>query len=532
MSTSTHALRNASLIDGARGPARLVDIGINDGRIDWVMPAGTAPPEVDGIDVAGRTVTPGFIDVHSHADNAPFLAEDDTSKVVQGVTTEVVGNCGFSLAPLSEPHRALFQRYSRRLFPELPWGWSSVAEYFEAADQRGYVTNYVPLVGHHTLRIAALGMAHRDPSVDERAAMGRLVDEAVEAGVFGLSTGLIYPPGVFARPDEISDLVAGLPATAIYATHMRGESSQLMASIHEAIAVARASGRPLQVSHLKVAGRPNWGNMPAALEALDDARAEGLVVTHDVYPYTAGSTMLTATLPPWFQDGGDAEVLRRLEDPESLARLAEDLERDDGTWENQVLGAGWEGIVVASSPSHTHDGKDIATIAEELDVSPLDALVEVLRSESLQVSMVVHSMQEPDLELAMRHPATMIGSDGLPPGTGGKPHPRAYGTFPRVLGRYVRERRTLGLEEAVHKMTGLPARTFGLHDRGVVAEGNVADLVVLEADVVVDTATYERPATPPRGIDLVLQAGQVVVRDGVYQGTRAGRRLVPARHGG
>jgi N-acyl-D-aspartate/D-glutamate deacylase len=302
-----------------------------------------------------------------------------------------------------------------------------------------------------------------------------------------------------------------------------------MASLDEAIAVARATGRRLQVSHLKVAGRPNWGGMPAALQKLDDARADGLVVTHDVYPYTAGSTMLTATLPPWFQDGGDAEVLRRLEDPACLTRLAADLERDDGTWENQVLGAGWEGIVVASSSSHTHDGKDIATIASDLDVAPLDALVEVLSAESLQVSMVVHSMQEPDLELAMQHPATMIGSDGLPPGTGGKPHPRGQGTFPRVLGRYVRERGTLDLDTAVHKMTGLPARTFGLHDRGVVAEGNIADLVVLDADVVVDGATYAEPTTPPEGIVLVMQAGQVVVRDGTYQQVRAGRRLTPRR---
>lgn len=529
MPTRTHAIRNAQMIDGTGSPARHVDIGITDDRVDWIRPAGTAPEAVEGIDVGGRCVVPGFIDVHSHADNAPFLAEDDTAKILQGVTTEVVGNCGFSLAPLTEAHREQFQRYSRRLFPELPWGWSTTGEYFDAVDRQGYVTNYVPLVGHHTLRIAAMGMADRDPATDERAAMGRLVDEAVEAGVFGLSTGLIYPPGLFAETGEISDLVDRLPDTAVYATHIRGESSQLLASLDEAIAVARATGRPLQVSHLKVAGRPNWGGMPAALQKLDEARADGLVVTHDVYPYTAGSTMLTATLPPWFQDGGDAEVLRRLEDPECLARLAADLERDDGTWENQVLGAGWEGIVVASSPSHTHDGKDIDTIARDLDVAPLDALVEVLRAESLQVSMVVHSMQEPDLELAMRHPATMIGSDGLPPGTGGKPHPRGQGTFPRVLGRYVRERGTVDLETAVHKMTGLPARTFGLHDRGVLAEGNVADLVVLDAHAVIDGATYAEPTTPPEGIDLVVQAGQVVVRDGTYRQVRAGRRLTRRR---
>lgn len=529
MPIRTHAIRNAQMIDGTGSAARHVDVGITDDRIDWIRPAGTAPESVEDLDVGGRLLVPGFIDVHSHADNAPFLDHDDTAKILQGVTTEVVGNCGFSLAPVTNSHREQFQRYSRRLFPELPWGWSTTGGYLDAVDQQGYVTNYVPLVGHHTLRIAAMGMADRDPTSDEQAAMGRLVDEAVEAGVFGLSTGLIYPPGLFARTGEISDLVDRLPHTAVYATHMRGESSQLLASLDEAIAVARATGRPLQVSHLKVAGRPNWGGMPAALEKLDEARASGLAVTHDVYPYTAGSTMLTATLPPWFQDGGDTEVLRRLGDPGSLARLAADLEQDDGTWENQVIGAGWGGIVVASSPSHTHDGKDIASIAEDLAVTPLEALVEVLRGESLQVSMVVHSMQEPDLELAMQHPATMIGSDGLPPGTGGRPHPRGQGTFPRVLGRYVRERGTLDLATAVHKMTGLPARTFGLHDRGVLAEGNIADLVVLDPEVVIDGATYAEPTTPPDGIALVMQAGQVVVRDGTYQQVRAGRRLTPRR---
>ena len=527
MPTRTHRIRNATLIDGTGDPARHVDIGITDDRIDWIRPAGATPDDGDALDVDGRCVAPGFIDVHSHADNAPFLDSDDTAKILQGVTTEVVGNCGFSLAPLTMEHEAQFQRYSRRLFPELPWSWSTTAEYFDALDERGYVTNYVPLVGHHTLRIAAMGMADRDPDAEERATMRRLLDEAVEAGVFGLSTGLIYPPGQFAGSEEIAELVAGLPEDGIYATHMRGEGSQLRSSLEEAIGVARASGRPLQVSHLKVAGRSNWGGMSWALEMLDNARSEGLSVSHDVYPYTAGSTMLTATLPPWFQDGGDAEVLRRLADPGSLSRLEEDLNHDDGTWENQVVGAGWDGIVVASSPSHRHDGQSIAAIAADLGLEPLDALVEVLRNESLRVSMIVHSMQEPDLERAMAHPSTMIGSDGLPPGTGGKPHPRGQGTFPRVLSRYVRDRGTLDLEQAVHKMTGLPARTFGLSGRGILAEGSIADLVVFDANSVNDGATYAAPTTPPSGIDLVMQAGWVVVRDGVYQDERVGRRLTP-----
>lgn len=519
---------NATVVDGTGAEARAWDILVNGDRIERLSPPGTENRNShEVLDAAGLVVTPGFIDVHSHADNAPFLADDDTSKILQGVTTEVVGNCGFSLAPVSADKAAQMRAYSRRLFPELPWGWTSFGDFLAATDAAGYVTNYAPLVGHHAVRVAVLGMDDRAPSGDEQRQMERLVDAAMAEGAFGLSSGLIYPPGLFARTEEIIGLASRLPEGRPYVTHMRGESTGLFDSLGEAVRIGREGDCALHVSHLKVAGRRNWGRMPDALSVIDEARRDGLTVTQDVYPYTAGSTMLTAALPPWFQEGGNASVLARLDDPRDLERLRVELEVDDGGWENIVMAAGWEGIVVSSTASHEFEGMNLLQIAEATQQQPFEALVSVLKREELQASMVMHMMCEEDLEVALADPVTMIGSDGLPPGSGGKPHPRMYGTFPRVLARYARERGSLSMLEAVRRMTSLPAATFGLHDRGTVAAGKSADLVCFSPTDVLDRASYERPTRTPDGIAWVMQNGSLVVNDGAYVGQRRGRRLTP-----
>ncbi|MFW3172654.1 N-acyl-D-amino-acid deacylase family protein [Geodermatophilus sp. CPCC 206100] len=522
-------LRDALVVDGTGAPARAGDVLVEGDRIAAVEPPGLLSGDGAAVrELGGAVLCPGFVDVHSHADNAPLLAEDDQSKITQGVTTEVVGNCGFSLAPISAAHRDDLQGLMSRIFPAMVADWSTFPELFATLDGAGYVTNYAPLVGHHSLRVAAMGMADGAPDADQLAAMRHATEQALEAGAFGLSTGLIYPPGLFARDAEIQALAEVMPADRPYVTHMRGEGRMLLDSISEAIRIAEGSGRPLQVSHLKAAGRAVWGRMGEALALLDAARDRGVDVTHDVYPYLAGSTMLTATLPPWFQEGGNPSVLRRLEEPASLERLRRDIEADDGDWENHVTACGWGGIVVASTRSHTHDGKSIQQIAEETGADPLDALVDVLRAEELEASMIIFSMREEDLVEALAHPLTMVGSDGLPPGGGGRPHPRMWGTFPRVLARYVRETGLLSLEEAVRKMTSLPARRFGLADRGEVRAGAVADLVVLDPATVQDEADYADPVRPASGVLDVLVGGTVVVDRGSYVGTRAGRRLAPS----
>ena len=525
------ALRGARVVDGTgRGafPATVIIAG--DTIVGVESRADAVPDSVPGVDVAGAVVCPGFIDVHSHADNAPLLTGDhtDTSKIEQGVTTEVTGNCGFSLAPHLGEHERALQRLTGRLFPAMQWNWSSFASYLAVLDDAGYVTNQAPLVGHHALRIAAMGMRDGAPDDAELRAMCGLLEDSMTAGAFGLSSGLIYPPGVFSTPSELATLAAVLPTSGLYATHMRGESVRLFDSLREAVEVAERSGRRVHVSHLKAAGTRQWGSMGAALAILDAARDRGLDIGQDVYPYTAGSTMLTAALPPWCQEGGDVRVLERLADPEVRARLHADMAVDDGSWENHAASAGWDGVVIASSASHRFDGRSIADIAQDAGLAPTDALIDVLLTERLQVSMIVHAMNEADLELALAHPRTVIGSDGLPPGTGGRPHPRTYGTFPRILARYVRERSVLDLEAAIHRMTGLPAARFHIPGRGVVSPGAVADLVVFDASTVQDRATFEAPIARPAGISTVIQAGAVTVHEGRWRGIRHGQRLEPA----
>lgn len=522
-------LRNGVVIDGTGSQPRPADVLVTDGRITALLRPGEAVgDDVEQHDVSGLAVAPGFIDSHSHADNVPLLSEADTSKIEQGVTTEIVGNCGFSLAPTSPLHGTDLETLLRRIFPPHPLPWHGFDEFLRHADAGGYVTNYAPLVGHNVLRVTAFGSADRAPSDAEAQQMADLLEQALDAGAFGLSSGLIYPPGLFSAPDEVSRLTARLGKDRVYATHMRNESDKVHDSVAEAVAAASAAGCRLHVSHLKVAHRSLWGAMDTVLAQLDRAADDGVAVSHDVYPYTAGSTMLTALLPPWFHDGGSAGVLARLRSADALAAAQRDLDGDGVAFENFVLAAGWHNIVVSSTASHRYEGETLARLAEQFGISPLETLARVLVEEELAATMVMHSMHSDDMHLALAHPRAAVGSDGLPPGTGGRPHPRTYGTFPRVLGPLVRLEHVLSLPDAVRKMTSLPASIFGIADRGTLAAGQVADIVCFDADTVADRATYADPVRRPTGIVRVYQAGQVVVEDGQWQGKRLGTRLTPS----
>lgn len=524
------AIVDIDLADGTGGPLRRCDVLVDGDRIAAVQPAGNLSTAGAAVERGtGLVLAPGFIDVHSHADNAPLLDPPDLSKITQGVTTEVVGNCGFALAPRSGDTAEQLDALLHRIFPTMPSTWHSVGELYRALDARGYVVNMVPLAGHHALRVAAMGMSDAAPTPAQRSAMRSALQEAVEAGVFGLSSGLIYPPGLFCATDELVELAAALPTDGIYATHMRGEGRNLLDSIREAVRIGRESGRRVEVSHLKAAGRPYWGGVTEALALLDEARRSGVDIRHDVYPYTASSTMVTALLPPWFQEGGNGAVLARLVDPADRERArAEITAGPEGPWENMAWAAGWENIVIASTGTGRCDGRSLAELAGQWRCEPFDAMVRLLTDERLQASMTVHQMSEDDLRAALAHPLTMIGSDGLPPGTGGKPHPRTWGTFPRVLARYTGDDGVFGLPEAVRRMTSLPAETFRIPDRGLVTEGAVADLVAFDPLRIQDGATYQEPTRPATGIAWVMQAGRIAVRDGVFGGDRLGRRLRPA----
>lgn len=524
----TYVIRGGVVVDGTGAAGVPADVIIDGERIVDVLPAGsTAFPTEAVVDATGCVVTPGFIDAHSHADNSFLLPEDDLTKIRQGVTTEVVGNCGFSLAPLATgPGRSANEDALRKTFPVRDVRWTSSRELYALQDELGSVTNQCALVGHTALRLAVLGGSGRRPTADELQKMRMLLEEALSEGAHGLSSGLMYAPGVYADVEELAHLTAVLERR-VYATHVRNESDGLTGSIAEALASISRRDTRLQISHLKVTGVPNVGLVNDAIIRLDRARADGLQVTHDVYPYTAASTILAACLPPWMQEDCVDATLARLRDPAALAEARHWIEvPSQHTWENAIaLAGGYSGILVSATASHAHEGKTLTEIAEVLGCEPFHALAEILLNERLQATMVEFSLSDSDLDAAFASPWTCIGSDGLSPGLGGKYHPRLFGSFPVAIRRFVRERAMVSLPEMIRRVTSLPAEIFGLADRGVIRRGAIADLVCFDPETIDHTGDYSTPEVPVVGIQRVIMAGRTVVENGNWQGTRRGRRL-------
>ena len=517
------------VIDGTGAPARRADVGLTGDRITSVGDLA-AEPAGRTIDAAGRVVTPGFIDMHSHSDWRLWGNRRAESKIRQGVTTEVVGNCGFSPAPVSDEYRSEMEGFALYVPPGMDFSWRSVGDYLARYESLGVALNVAQLIGHGTLRLAAMGFARRPPTAGEQRAMERMMDEAMADGAWGLATGLIYAPGSYAATEEIIGIARRAAGRGFYASHIRGEGATLLDAVAEAIQVGREGGLPAQVSHIKAAGRPNWGKVADALALIDAARAQGQDVMADVYPYTASSTTLRTLLPDWVLEGGIDAMLKRLADPRDRERIRREL---TGGGEGLLRGLEWSDIMVAYAPSRPEaQGRRLAEIAAARGEDPLDAAIEVIVAEQGKGYMILFQLDEADLRRALAHPHVMIGSDGSAlaaegPLAVGKPHPRSYGTFPRVLGRYARDERALTLPEAVWKMTGLPARRLGLADRGVLAPGAMADVVVFDAATVGDRATYEDPHRYAAGIGHVLVNGRVVVADGEHTGALPGRVLRP-----
>jgi len=518
------------VVDGTGAPGTRADVGVRDERI---VALGDLSREPAGrtLHAAGKVVAPGFIDMHSHSDWRLWVNRRAESKVRQGVTLEVVGNCGFSPAPVTAERREELRGFALYLPEGFEFRWGSVGEYLDALDAEGLAVNVVQLVGHGALRIAAMGFARRPPTAAELATMQRLLEDGLRAGAWGLSTGLIYAPGSYAATEELVALArVAARGRAIYASHVRGEGATLLPAVEEAIRIGRETGIPVQVSHLKAAGRPHWGRVADALARIDRAAAEGLDVHADCYPYTASSTTLRALLPDSALDGGLAGLLGRLADPAARAALREALERP-AEGPSLLDRVGWEQIMVAWAPGRPEaEGRSLAALAAATGVTPAEAALDVLAATAGRAAVVLFQLDEADVRRALAHPRVMIGSDGsalAPYGElgRGKPHPRSYGTFPRVLGEYVREQRVLTLEQAVHKMTGLPARRLGLRDRGVLRVGAVADLVVFDPRRVADRATYADPHRYPVGVEHVLVNGRLVIRDGEHTGSLPGRLL-------
>lgn len=521
-------LAGGLVVDGSGAPPFVGDVVWEGDAIVDVGPAAERHPGAEVIGADGLVVAPGFIDAHSHGDNAPFLAEDDLSKLTQGVTTEIVGNCGMSLAPRSQRHGGELDRYLARFFPPRTWPADTFRQWAEAADRRGYVVNALPLVGHGTLRLAVMGFENRAPSAREMASMRSHLEEALDAGSGGLSSGLIYPPGRYADTAELIALARGLSGRpALYASHMRSEGAGLLDAVRETLRIGAEAGVAVEISHLKAIGQENWGNVDAALGLVQAARGAGQSVAQDVYPYTASSTALAMALPSHLSGLSDADLLARLAEPtieeEVRSALADDpRDRPDPEGRSR-----YERIVVSWTRDHRHEGKTLAEIGQALGSDGVGALVEVLRGAGLQASMVSFGMTENDLRRALADPFTCIGSDGLPPGMGGKPHPRLWGTFPRILSRYVREEGLLSLAEAIRRMTALPAAVFHLASVGRLGAGLRADIVAFDPGCVADRATYADPVQAAAGIRHVFVGGGWALRHGVPAPARTGIRLRP-----
>ncbi|QDY80442.1 N-acyl-D-amino-acid deacylase family protein [Streptomyces qinzhouensis] len=526
-------IRGGTVVDGTGAPGRRADIAVAAGRIT-VLPPDGHHRAAETVDAGGRIVAPGFIDVHTHSDalaacgdggpDGDALTELRLAPLLQGVTTEIAGNCGSSLFPALPERMAGLAEHTRVVF-----GLGAVppAEDFDgfAAGQNPALrrTHIASLVGHGTLRAGVMGFEDRPARADELRTMCRLLDRALARGAAGLSSGLIYPPGGYASTGELVALAEvaarhGKP----YVTHLRDEMAQVETALEEALEIARRSGAPLQISHHKTAGRHAWGATVRTLPVLERARAEGVDVLCDVYPYTAGSTVLHALLPPWANEGGIGALLDRLPRPEVRDRIRTSIARGVDGWENTVGNGGWDLITVAAARRHPGaEGHRIADLATASGVDPVEFVCDLLLAEQGEVTIISHSMREDDVRRVLTSPLSMIGSDGVP--KPGRPHPRWAGSFARVLGHYGRDEGLLSPETAVHKMTGLPARRFGLAGRGTIADGSLADLVVLDPDAVRDRATFDRPLLAPEGIGTVVVDGRIAVRDGRPTEERAGK---------
>jgi len=505
------------------------DVHLVDGVVVAIDPAGvTATGDV--IDASGLIVAPGFIDTHTHSDALPFLGNEHDDlrlgSVRQGVTTEVAGNCGFSLFPAPVGAAGLaVARHLESLFGPGTHTATSIVEYASALRHAPMATNLVSLVGQGTLRAAVVGFDRRPATTEELSEMTALADTALAGGAAGLSTGLLYPPGSYASTDEVVALAMvaarhGQP----YVSHIRNEMDGVVAAVREALAIGATSGAAVHVSHLKAGGRRNHGKLSELIALLEGARGAGHEVTADIYPYTAGSTVLHALLPPWATEGGLAETLARISRRTVRDRIRAEFARPPAGWQNFLAGGSWEDVTIASSPAHPEvEGSTVAVVAARAGADEIDALCDLLIDEGGAVTVIIEMAATDDMETCLVWPHTTIGSDGIP--IPGKPHPRWAGSFARVLGRYVRDRELMGLEEAIRKMTSLAAHRFGLSGRGWLRPGAVGDLVVFDADQIVDNATYSEPLAAPSFVRHVVVNGIAVIRDEQDTGARPGQFL-------
>jgi N-acyl-D-amino-acid deacylase len=516
---------NGKIISGTGNPWFYGDLAVVK---DKIVKIGRLSKEEAAkiIDVQGLFVTPGFIDGHSHSDLYIFIDPKAEQKTMQGITTENIGLDGLSVAPIDEENVAEWRRHLSGLAGDLPirWNWKSFGDYLDAIDALPISDNITSYVGLGTVRLKVMGMTDRDATQDEIEQMKQITALSMQEGARGISSGLIYPPSQYQTLDEVVAIAKIVrDYDGIFDVHIRNESNLVIEAINEVVEIGRQSEIPILITHFKVAGKRNWGLSEKTLKLVDDARREGVEVTIAQYPYTAGSTMLHAVIPSGYHTQGPDKLVQSLrEDKEHVKR---DI-REAADGENISNLIGWENIVISSVVSDTNkhcEGKNVSEIALLRGLKdPADAAIDLLVEEDLAVGMIVFSMDEKDVVTIMQHPSVSFITDGL---LGGKPHPRVYGSFPRILGRYVRDQGILSLEEAVRKMTSLPAEKLRLKTKGRIAENYDADITIFDFNTIIDKATYENPRQYSPGIEWVIVNGEVVVEKGHHTHAAPGKTV-------
>ncbi|MEP6546489.1 MAG: D-aminoacylase [Gammaproteobacteria bacterium] len=524
-------IANGHIIDGTGSPWYSGDVGIRDGRVAAIGKLTKAAAK-QRIDAAGKVVAPGFIDMLGQSEFTILVEPRLPSKIYQGITTEITGE-GNSAAPMTGHARlesaAALEHYG------LKADWQTLGEYFARLERQGMGINLGSYVGATTLREVVIGTDNRPPTPAELERMRALVREAMEEGAMGVSTSLEYAPAPYARTEELIALAAqAAPYGGIYATHMRSEGDGMMAALEETFRIAREAHIPAEIWHLKVAGKKNWGHMPDVVKRIEAARAAGLDITADTYAYTAWFNDMSAFVPPWAHDGGNDQLIARLKDPATRARIVKDIRAPSETWDNEwdeVPGPASILIGVVKNPAlHSLQGQTIAAIAKARGKDPLETLLDILVEDHGFTGCAVFGMQEDDVALALMQPWVSVNNDSSgasPEGILGQehPHPRAYGTFPRILRKYVREEHRLSLQDAIRKFSALPAQRMRLIDRGVLKRGMWADVVVFDPATIADRSTFSSPNELASGMQWVLVNGVAVIAEGKMTGAKPGKVL-------
>lgn len=532
-------IRNATIIDGTGAARYQGDVAVSGNIIEAIGDLKDAQAKTV-IDATGRVVCPGFIDAHGHSDFTLFVNNKGESKVRQGITTEVTGNCGFTAAPFTEDHRDdLFSYLANTIVLQGEqrenWRWKTQNEFLEHSAKDGLSFNIVPLVGQGMIHVGVMGFEDRDPTEAELERMKTMLRAEMDKGFFGLSMAYAYEPAQAVRQSEIDALLSVVKEyDGIYTVHMKNEHNDVLGSVKETIGYAKRTGVNLQISHMKAKYKANWGKAGAAIKMVEQARAEGVDVAFDVYPYTAYGSGLIDVLPPWIKKDGARIMCEKLRVPELRAKALYDMEHGIEGWATILDSEGWADciqIATLKTDKNRHlEGKFVSQIAQIWGCTPYEAVVDLMVQEDASIKCVWFAMNEEELQSIMRHPLAMFGTDGRAcatygPLSIGMVHPRYYSTYPRIMGHYARDLGIFTLEEAVKKATSVPAKKFRIDCRGEVKEGFFADLVIFDPENIREVGVFGDPHHYPEGIDAVIVGGQVVIDHGEHTGVLPGEIL-------